>query len=94
MSATALPVEATFPTGTGNQTLVLLVCAGFIWAGRYADCTYRTPDEIGVTTTRRATAHRSALQLGRKRFALHPRALTRACRWLSRQGITIKEQHS
>lgn len=94
MSAPNLPVEAVFPTGAGNQTLVLLVCAGFIWAGRYTGCTDRAPDEIAVTTLRRATAHRSALQLGRKRFALHLRALKRACRWLSRQGITIKEQHS
>jgi len=92
MSTPTLPAEAAFPTGAGNETLVLLACAGFLWAGRYTGSTAGTPADIAVTTARRVTAHRSALQLGRTRFALHPRALKRACRWLSRHGINVREQ--
>ena len=91
---TSLPIEEAFPTGTGNETLVLMVCAGFLWAGRYAGATTGTPVQVVVTTARSVTAKPRALHWGRTPIALHPRALKRACRWLSRQGITVREQLS
>ncbi len=91
---TSLPIEESFPTGTSNETLVLMVCAGFLWAGRYAGSTTGSPIQVVATTARTVTAKQRALHLGRSRFALHPRALKRACRWLSRQGITVREQLS
>jgi len=90
----ALPLEEHFPTGHAGETLVLLACAGFLWAGRYSQSTARTPAEIAVTTARRVTARQRAIHVGRTRFALNPRSLQRACRWLSRQGITVRELQS
>ncbi len=88
------PAEEFFPTGKGNETLVLLACAGFLWAGRYANSTKGTPHQIAVTTTRRVTTKNGSLLLGRNTFHLHPRAMQRACRWLSRQGITVREHRA
>lgn len=91
MSAITLPVEEAIPTGHRNQTLVLLVCAGWIWAGLYSGATASVLAEVSATTRRAVTARPRSLQLGAGRYAMSPRSLQRACRWLSRQGITVRE---
>jgi len=88
------PAEEFFPTGKGNETLVLLACVGFLWAGRYVNSTKGTPQQIAVTTSRRVTRRNGSLIVGRNDFHLHPRAMQRACRWLSRQGITVREHRA
>lgn len=87
-----LPAEEAFPTGVSNETIVLMVCRGFLWAGRYAGTTKGAPIEVVAKTAHQVKATPRHLHVGRSRFALHPRALKRACRWLSRQGVTVKEQ--
>ncbi|SBV37814.1 conserved hypothetical protein [uncultured Stenotrophomonas sp.] len=90
MSAITLPVEESFATGRHDKTLVLLVCAGWIWAGLYAGAT-ATPSEVSATPHRTVTTRRGSLQLGAGRYAMSTRSLQRAARWLSRQGITVRE---
>lgn len=87
-----LPAEEAFPTGISNETIVLMVCRGFLWAGRYAGATKGVPIEVAAKTAHQVKATPRHLHVGRSRFVLHPRALKRACRWLSRQGVTVKEQ--
>ena len=94
MSATALPVEEAFATGQRNQTLVLLVCAGWIWAGLYHSSTSGAPAQVSASAIRRVTTRPRTLQLGAGRYAMSPRSLQRACRWLSRQGVNVKELRS
>lgn len=91
MSATTLPTVEFFATGRHDQTLALLVCAGWIWAGLYAGATTAHPREVSATARRTVTTRPGSLQLGAGRYAMSPRSLQRAARWLSRQGITVRE---
>ncbi|KRG43200.1 hypothetical protein ARC78_07485 [Stenotrophomonas pictorum JCM 9942] len=89
-----LPIEEHFPTGHGGETLVLMVCAGFLWAGRYGQSTAGAPKQVAVSVARRVTARTSTLHVGGARFALNPLALQRACRWLDRQGVKVRESRA
>lgn len=90
--STSLPIEEAFATGRRNETLVLMVCAGWLWAGLYRHHPAGAPAEVSASTARSVIARPKCLQLGTGRFALTPRSLQRACRWLDRQGVSVRKQ--
>lgn len=87
----ALPASESFATGLRGETLALLVCRDFIWAGLLASPHSLTPREIGVATVRRAHVRGRDLQLGDQRFPMSRHALKRATRWLDRHGVRVTE---
>ncbi len=87
----ACPASESFATGMRGETLALIVCRDFVWAGLLASPHSATPREIGVATTRRAQVSRRDLQLGDQRFPMTRHALKRASRWLDRQGVRVVE---
>lgn len=91
MSAAALPVEQAFATGSHGSTLVLMVCAGWLWAGLYASPYSLTPTEVAAATGRTASVNGRVLQVGTGRFVLSPKSLQSACRWLDRNGVRVRE---
>lgn len=91
MKASTLPVEHSFPTGSHGTTLVLMVCAGWLWAGIYASPHSATPTEVAAATGRSATVRGRELQIGTGRFALSQRSLQSARRWLDRQGVRVRD---
>lgn len=86
-----LPASESFPTGIRGETLALIVCRDFVWAGLLASPHSLTPREIGVATIHRAQVHGRDLQLGGERFRMTRHALKRASRWLDRQGVRVIE---
>ena len=68
MKAPTLPVEHSFPTGSHGTTLVLMVCAGWLWAGLYASPHSATPTEVAAATGRSATVRDRHLQIGTGRL--------------------------
>lgn len=91
MKAPALPVEHSFPTGSHGTSLVLMVCAGWMWAGLYASPHSTTPTEVAAATGRSATVRGRELQIGTGRFALSQKSLQSARRWLDRQGVRVRD---
>lgn len=91
MKASALPVEHSFPTGSHGTSLVLMVCAGWMWAGLYASPHSTTPTEVAAATGRSATVRGRELQIGTGRFALSQKSLQSARRWLDRQGVRVRD---
>lgn len=91
MSAHVLPVEQAFPTGNQGNTLVLLVCAGWIWAGLYPSPYSITPTEVSATTRRVASVRGRQLRIGAGNYALSQKSMQSARRWLDRQGVTVRD---
>ena len=91
MTGSTLPTEQAFATGTHGATLVLMVCAGWLWAGIYASPHSATPTEVAAATGRSATVRGRELQIGTGRFALSQKSLQSARRWLDRQGVRVRE---
>ncbi|MGV8959227.1 MAG: hypothetical protein ACOH1V_02410 [Stenotrophomonas sp.] len=87
----AVPAQQSFPTGRRGETLVLMVCATWLWAGLYASPRSATPLEVSAVVGKRARTGRRELRVGIGRYAMTPRSLQRACRWLDRQGVTVRE---
>ena len=85
------PVEALFPTGHAGQTLALMICTDWIWAGLYDGKV--TPSLDGCTAAPRLHARTTArhLCIGRDAYALAPRVLQRATRWLRQHGVQVQE---
>ncbi|MGE8210925.1 MAG: hypothetical protein ACN6RH_15635 [Stenotrophomonas rhizophila] len=92
MKASTLPVEHSFPTGTHGTTLVLMVCAGWLWAGLYASPYSATPTEVSAATGRTATVRGRQLRIGAGHYSLSQKSLQAARRWLDRQGVTVRDQ--
>lgn len=91
MKAPTLPVEHSFPTGSHGTTLVLMVCAGWLWAGLYASPHSATPTEVAAATGRSVTVRDRHLQVGAGRFAISQKSLQSARRWLDRQGVRVRD---
>lgn len=91
MKASTLPVEHSFPTGSHGTTLVLMVCAGWLWAGLYASPHSATPMKVAAATGRSAAVRDRHLQVGTGRFALSQKSLQSARRWLDRQGVRVRD---
>ena len=89
--ASTLPVEHSFPTGSHGTTLVLMVCAGWLWAGLYASPHSATPMKVAAATGRSAAVRDRHLQVGTGRFALSQKSLQAARRWLDRQGVRVRD---
>lgn len=87
-----LPTES-FATGYRGETLVLMICAGWLWAGLYASPHSRTPLETSACVGHRVRVRPRELQLGHGRYGLAPQPLRRACRWLDRNGVRVREVH-
>ncbi len=92
MKASTLPVERSFPTGSHGTTLVLMVCAGWLWAGLYASPYSATPTEVSAATGRTATVRGRQLRIGAGHYPLSQKSLQAARRWLDRQGVTVRDQ--
>jgi hypothetical protein len=88
----ALPASESFATGIRGETLALIVCRDFLWAGLLASPHSVTPREVAVATVRRAQVGGRDLLLGGERFPMTRHALKRASRWLDRQGVRVIEE--
>lgn len=91
MTPTTFPVEQAFATGNHGNTLVLMVCAGWIWAGLYASPHSATPTEVAAATGRTARVQGRQLQVGTGRFPLSQKSLQAARRWLDRNGVRVRD---
>ncbi|MBB4722725.1 hypothetical protein [Xanthomonas euvesicatoria] len=88
------PLEAFFPTGHASQTLALMICSDWIWAGLYDGKVTPSLDGCAVAPRLRARATARHLCIGRDSFALAPRVLLRATRWLRMHGVRVQEQRA
>jgi hypothetical protein len=87
----AHPAKAEFATGQRGETLELIVCRDYLWAGLYATPHSKTPLEVGVSIPHRVRAFPRAIQVGTERFSMAPKALQRATRWLDRAGVRVHQ---
>lgn len=90
MSAVRLPVEKAFATGQKGATLVVMVCAGWLWAGLYASPHRVTPTVVAATAGRSVRIKRQQLLLGAGAFSLTSKSLQAVHRWLDRQGVIVR----
>ncbi|MDY0978962.1 hypothetical protein [Stenotrophomonas sp. CFBP8994] len=90
MSAVRLPVERAFATGNQGATLVVMVCAGWLWAGLYASPFSDTPTEVSAAATLNVTAGVQHLVVGAHKFKLSHSSLRSATRWLDRNGVRVR----
>lgn len=90
MTAPRFPIQQRFATGHQGMSLVLMVCAKWIWAGLYSSPHSRTPAEVSASPTSVVRTSGDLLRLGAGRFPLTPKSLQAACRWLDRQGVTVR----
>ena len=91
MSASqALPVEQQFATGHQGESLVLLVCQGWIWAGLYTAAPRESLLQVAASTSRSVGVAQNALRLGGTTFPLNRLAARAAHRWLDRQGVRVR----
>lgn len=86
-----LPASESFATGVRGETLAILVCRDYVWAGLLASPHSLNSREIGVATVHRAQVRGRELQIGSQRFQMARHALKRATRWLDRQGVRVLE---
>ncbi|MGH8038923.1 MAG: hypothetical protein ACRES5_05685 [Pseudomonas sp.] len=92
MSAHVLPVEQSFPTGIQGTNLVLLVCAGWIWAGLYPSPYSITPAEVSAATRLVASVRGRRLRIGACDYLLSKKSMQSARRWLDRHGVGVRDQ--
>lgn len=91
MTATTLPVEQAFATGSQGATLVIMVCAGWLWAGLYASPYSAAPSEVSAAPRLLATVRGRQLQIGPGQYPLTQKSLQSARRWLDRQGVRVRD---
>lgn len=89
-AATALPVEQEFATGQRGETLVLMVCAAWIWAGRYTSAPCASLLEVAASASRAVRISPTGISLGGTTFSLNRKATQAAHRWLDRQGVSVR----
>lgn len=92
MSAHVLPIAQSFPTGNQGNTLVVLVCAGWIWAGLYPSPYSITPTEVSAATRLVASVRGRRLRIGACDYPLSKKSMQATRRWLDRQGVTVRDQ--
>jgi len=91
MSAAAtLPVEQQFATGHQGESLVLMVCQGWIWAGLYTAAPRESLMQLAASASRSVGVSHNSLRLGGTTFPLNRLAAQAAHRWLDRQGVRVR----
>jgi len=91
MNTSALPIEKTLATGSHGTTLVLMICAGWLWAGLYASPYSSSPVEVAASARLTAKVDRRALTVGSHKFAVSNASLHSIRRWLDRNGVRVRE---
>ncbi|AVH91695.1 hypothetical protein AL480_12940 [Stenotrophomonas maltophilia] len=86
----ALPVEQQFSTGHQGESLVLMVCQGWLWAGLYTAAPRETLLRVAASASRSVGVSHHSLSLGGVTFSLNRLAAQAAHRWLDRQGVRVR----
>lgn len=89
-AAPTLPVEQQFATGHQGESLVLMVCQGWIWAGLYTAAPRESLMQLAASASRSVGVSQNSLRLGGTTFALNRLAAQAAHRWLDRQGVRVR----
>lgn len=85
-----LPVEQQFATGHQGESLVLLVCQGWLWAGLYTVAPRESLLKVAASASRSVGVSHHSLTLGGVTFSLNRLAAQAAHRWLDRQGVRVR----
>ncbi|MBA0430634.1 MULTISPECIES: hypothetical protein [Stenotrophomonas] len=85
-----LPVEQPFATGHQGESLVLMVCQGWVWAGLYAAAPRESLLKVAASASRNVGISHHSLTLGGVTFSLNRLAAQAAHRWLDRQGVRVR----
>lgn len=85
-----LPVEQHFATGHQGESLVLMVCQGWLWAGLYTAAPSESLLEVAASASRSVRVSHHSLALGGVTFSLNRLAAQAAHRWLDRQGVRVR----
>ena len=85
-----LPVEQPFATGHQGESLVLMVCQGWVWAGLYAAAPRESLLKVAASASRTVGISHHSLTLGGVTFSLNRLAAQAAHRWLDRQGVRVR----
>ncbi|EMR0514639.1 hypothetical protein RY963_002680 [Stenotrophomonas maltophilia] len=87
---TTLPVEQQFATGHQGESLVLMVCQGWLWAGLYTAAPRESLLKVAASASWSAGVSHHSLTLGGVTFSLNRLAAQAAHRWLDRQGVRVR----
>ncbi len=85
-----LPVEQQFATGHHGESLVLMVCQGWLWAGLYTAAPRESLLKVAASASRSVGVSHHSLTLGGVTFSLNRLAAQAAHRWLDRQGVRVR----
>ncbi|WP_445391510.1 hypothetical protein [Stenotrophomonas muris] len=85
-----LPVEQQFATGHQGESLVLMVCQGWLWAGLYTAAPREALLKVAASASRSVGVSHHSLTLGGVSFSLNRLAAQAAHRWLDRQGVRVR----
>ncbi|EPG2416659.1 hypothetical protein QEK82_001598 [Stenotrophomonas maltophilia] len=85
-----LPVEQQFATGHQGESLVLMVCQGWLWAGLYTAAPRESLLKVAASASRSVGVSHHSLTLGGVTFSLNRLAAQAARRWLDRQGVRVR----
>ncbi|WP_423177426.1 MULTISPECIES: hypothetical protein [unclassified Stenotrophomonas] len=85
-----LPVEQQFATGHQGESLVLMVCHGWLWAGLYTAAPRESLLKVAASASRNVGVSHHSLTLGGVTFSLNRLAAQAAHRWLDRQGVRVR----
>lgn len=84
------PVEQQFATGHQGESLVLMVCQGWLWAGLYTAAPRESLLKVAASASRSVGVSHHSLTLGGVTFSLNRLAAQAAHRWLDRQGVRVR----
>lgn len=87
---TTLPVEQQFATGHQGESLVLMVCQGWLWAGLYTAAPRESLLKVAASASRSVGVSHHSLTLGGVTFSLNRLAAQATHRWLDRQGVRVR----
>ncbi|HDS1602002.1 hypothetical protein I5V52_01310 [Stenotrophomonas maltophilia] len=87
---TGLPVEQQFATGHQGESIVLMVCQGWLWAGLYTAAPRESLLKVAASASRSVGISHHSLTLGGITFPLNRLAAQAAHRWLDRQGVRVR----
>ncbi|MCU1068508.1 hypothetical protein [Stenotrophomonas maltophilia] len=85
-----LPVEQQFATGHQGESLVLMVCQGWLWAGLYTAAPRESLLKVAASASWSVGISHHSLTLGGVSFSLNRLAAQAAHRWLDRQGVRVR----
>lgn len=85
-----LSVEQQFATGHQGESLVLMVCQGWLWAGLYTAAPRESLLKVAASASRSVGVSHHSITLGGVSFSLNRLAAQAAHRWLDRQGVRVR----